>query len=132
MKHRGPEEREDLPPLFAYAQSRAASEARRDCGMARVQRSAEDREHGWEADAVSQVREHALAHEHFATEDVRARYGTPEGVNPKAWGPVMKRAQRDGIVEPDGFVIVNCSNRSPRVRWRSLVYREAEGRDAGR
>lgn len=154
MKRRGPEERDEIPPLFAFVQptpgrrgaqgepatgsespmnqrpgvglsstDRAASEARRDSGMARVQRSAESREHGWEADAVSQVREYALTHEHFATEDVRARYGTPEGVNPKAWGPVMKRAERDGIVQSDGFVIVNCSNRSPRVRWRSLIVR---------
>lgn len=77
---------------------------------------------GWEDQALDQVRTFARSHKHFATEDVRAVYGTPAGVNPKAWGPVLKRARYAGIVVAAGFTLVNCSNRSPRVRWRSLVF----------
>jgi hypothetical protein len=100
---------------------------KRDLGMQRASNAAARKAPGWQESAVEAIRIYARTHEHFATEDVRATCGTPDDVDPKAWGPAMKAAQRAGIVEADGFVIVNCSNRSPRVRWRSCVF---EGRRA--
>lgn len=101
---------------------RALAEAKRDLGMSRSAHAAERRSPGWEVEACAQVMEYAKRHAHFATEDVRAVYGTPEGIDAKAWGPAMKRAARLGIVKADGFVLVNCSNRSPRTNWKSLVF----------
>ena len=115
--------KESPGPLFDYVPSREEAEGKRELGMARVRAGSRKRDPAWEAQALENVREYAKTHEHFAIEDVRAAFGTPEGINPKAYGPVVKRAHKDGICEPDGFVIVNCSNRSPRVKWKSLVYR---------
>lgn len=126
---------ESAGPLFDCAPEverifpREVAEMRRDLGMARAAQRGARVSPGWEVEACAQVLEYAKTHEHFATEDVRAVYGTPEGINPKAWGSVLKRAHRIRIVEPDGFVLVNCSNRSPRVRWKSLVFEEGVGTD---
>lgn len=121
-KHRDMEGRaESAGPLWDVVPTRPAAEARRDTGMARVEGGAEHADPGWADDAVLQVAEFARSHRYFATEDVRARYGTPEAINPKAWGPVMKRAEKSGIVAADGFMAVNSSNRSPKVRWRSCL-----------
>lgn len=101
---------------------REVAELRRDLGIACAAHAAERASPGWEVEACAQVMEYAKRHAHFAVEDVRAVYGTPEGIDAKAWGPAMKRAARLGIVKADGFVLVNCSNRSPRTNWKSLVY----------
>lgn len=100
---------------------------RRDAGMARAKAAAKNHHKGWEIEACAQVHDYARSHQHFATEDVRARYGTPADVDPKAWGPAMKRAAKLGLVKADGFVLVDSSNRSPKVRWRSLVYQGSTG-----
>lgn len=122
MKHTDHEGRaESAGPLFDCAVKTA--ELRRDLGMSRAAHRGERVLPGWETEACAQVLEYAKSHEHFATEDVRAVYGTPEGIDPKAWGPAMKRAQKLGIIKADGFVLVNCSNRSPRVNWKSMVFR---------
>lgn len=114
---------ESAGPLFDSVPTIAAAKEQRAEAMANVALSARVRDPAWEAEATAQVAEYARTHEHFATEDVRAQYGTPATINPKAWGPVMKHAQSLGLIEADGFVLVNCSNRSPRVRWKSLVFR---------
>lgn len=121
MKNADREGREESAgPLWDCATKLA--EAKRDLGMSRAARRGERVSPGWEVEACAQVMEYAKRHEHFAVEDVRAVYGTPEGIDAKAWGPAMKRAARLGIVKADGFVLVNCSNRSPRTNWKSLVF----------
>lgn len=102
----------------------AVAEQRRDAGMAQTLSAAGRHAPGWEDDAIEAVREFARHHEHFPTEDVRAVAGTPEGVDGRAWGPILRRCAALGIVEADGFVLANSSNRSPKVRWRSLVFAE--------
>lgn len=114
---------ESAGPLFDVIPTRTEAEIRRAESMANVALSARLRDPAWETEATAQVAEYARTHEHFATEDVRAAFGTPASINPKSWGPVMKHAQALGIIQADGFVLVNCSNRSPRVRWKSLVFR---------
>jgi hypothetical protein len=107
---------ESAGPLFD------AAVQRRDIGMQRASAAAERHASGWEDEAVEAVRVYASTHAHFATEDVRLVHGTPEGVDGRAWGAVMRHAERLRIVRPDGFALVNSSNRSPKVRWRSLVF----------
>lgn len=122
-----PRDGEDYPTLADCAAkfedpARTLAATKRDLGMSRAAHAAERRSPGWEVEACAQVMEYAKRHRHFAVEDVRAVYGTPEGIDAKAWGPAMKRAARLGIVKADGFVLVNCSNRSPRTNWKSLVF----------
>lgn len=114
---------ESAGPLFECATTRA--ETKRDFGMSRAAHAAERHAPGWEDQAIADMRVFASEHEYFAVEDFRAACPLPSDVNPKALGGVMKRAQRLGIVKADGFVLVNCSNRSPRVRWSSLVFQGA-------
>lgn len=101
------------------------AELRRDLGMSRAAHAAERASPGWEEQALADLRTFARGREHFSVEEFRAAHPPPEGVNPKALGGLVKRAQRLGIVQADGYALVDCSNRSPRVRWKSLVY---EGR----
>lgn len=102
-------------PLWAAAEARE----RRAAGMERTRQAAERAAPSWEAEALQALRAFAASRPEFMTEDARAAIGTPEGVNPKAWGPLMKAAEAQGIVERAGFGIANFSNRSPRVLWRA-------------
>ena len=106
----------DAPP------ARAASEARRDLGVSRSASAARRNAPGWEDAAVAAVREFAITHDAFIAEDVRETFATPADVDRRAWGAVMQRAVREGIVRADGYAPANSSNRSPKVRWRSLVF----------
>lgn len=115
---------ESAGPLFDAAALEA--QERRDLGMARAELAAERHAPGWEDDAVAHVTAYALTHELFLAEDARAGFHTPEGVDGRAWGSVIKRAQALGVLRPHGFAAANSSNRSPKVLWKSLVF---EGKD---
>lgn len=106
----------DAPP------AKVEAELRRELGMTRAIAAARRHAPGWEDDALAAVRRFAETHEHFIAEDARATVELPEGVDGRAFGAVMQRARRDGLVVADGFAPANSSNRSPKVRWRSLVY----------
>lgn len=106
----------DAPP------ARAASEARRELGVSRAATAARRNAPGWEDAAVAAVRAFALTHDAFVAEDVRETFATPAEVDGRAFGHVMRRAAREGIVRKDGYAPANSSNRSPKVRWRSLVF----------
>jgi hypothetical protein len=108
-------------PVGTISDLEAAS-LRRDLGIERSARRGERVSPGWETEAVAHVRAYALKHERFLAEDVRSGFPTPEGVDGRAWGAVLKRAQSLGIVRTDGFAPANSSNRSPKVRWLSLVF----------
>lgn len=90
----------------------------RDVGMARVERSAGAE---WQRLALGYLREFLSRHDApFMAEDVREwaeERGLPAPPNEKAWGPLMQRARRDGIVRPCGYGLANSSHRSPKVRW---------------
>lgn len=129
MKHDDREGRPESPgPLFECAPAveriapREVAELRRDLGMSRAAHAAERASPGWEEQALADLRTFARTHSRFAVEDFRAAFPPPEGVNPKALGAVVRRAARERIVIADGYVSVRCSNMSPRVQWRSLVF----------
>ena len=119
---------ESAGPLFDCAPEverifpREVAEMRRDLGMSRAAHAAERAAPGWEEQALADLRTFARTHARFAVEDFRAAFPPPEGVNPKALGAVVRRAARERIVIADGYVAVKCSNMSPRVAWKSLVY----------
>jgi len=98
---------------------------RRDTGIGRSADHAHRVDPLWQERAVRVVALYARYHEHFQAEDVRDVAETtsmplpPDG---RAWGAVMKRAAKEGIVKADGYAPSNSSNKSPKVRWMSLVF----------
>lgn len=118
MKRHAPEERDELPPLFAHAEKVAAAN-RAEVGMNRAADRASRIYFGWRAEALDAVRRHAKANTHFLCEDVQ--YALPENADGRAWGAVMRDAVREGICVADGAAPANSSNRSFKTRWRSLI-----------
>lgn len=93
---------------------------RRDSGM---QRAAEHAGREWQDRAVGFVRRYARLYPRMLAENVRAMADANGFASPsnKAWGPVMQRAAREGIIKADGYAPANSSNRSPKTQWRSLL-----------
>lgn len=107
----------DSPPP-----AQVEAELRRELGVSRAASRAHRHAPGWEDDAVSAVKRFAETHESFIAEDVRETFHTPAEIDGRAWGAVLQRARREGLIRADGYAPANSSNRSPKVRWRSLVY----------
>lgn len=83
----------------------------------------------WYSTVVSVVRAIAESQKTLTMEDVRARcdkYGVPPPGNPNAWGPVMRLAAAEEIVEQTDDFVTNerpsANSRQVRV-WRSLLCR---------
>lgn len=104
-----------------------AARARRDIGIERAARHATRIDPEWLEKAFAFVRQYAENHDRFLTEDIRAasRGVVPVTENEKAWGAVMQRAARAGVLAPAGYAPAKTSNCSPKVLWRSLAHRSA-------
>jgi hypothetical protein len=100
-----------------------AATARMELGMLRAKTHARKVDPAWEQAALGAIRRYAETHRAFLAEDVRRTIATPEGVDGRAWGGLMKHAERCGWIKADGFGMANSSNRSPKVNWCSLIYR---------
>lgn len=102
-----------------------AARKARDEGMARAQAHAEADMPGWSEAAYGFLRAYARIHEHFISEDVsgssKAR-GFPQPSTDRAWGPVYRRAVREGVIVQDGAGRSARRHASICPRWRSLVY----------
>jgi len=61
----------------------------------------------------------------FLVEDVR-NYSITYGLEPppdgRAWGHVIKLAQKNNLVETCGFRAANSSNGSPKVLWKKKEF----------
>ena len=99
--------------------SDCVAEQKRDEGMERAYRGAGS----WPLLAFIALNEVAKKREFFTTDDVQ-RIFPDEPPEPRAWGPVMKRAAQKGLIEKTGRVRksakVSCHRREKAV-WRSLV-----------
>ncbi len=107
-------------------QTHQHSLARRDIGMAMaIDKADRDRE-GWSADALEAVRLYAAAHqgEQFLTEAVRQWCVELQFIEPaeneRAWGAVMRRAAKDGLVRKVGYAPSHSSNLSPKTLWQAV------------
>lgn len=101
------------------------SEGKRDIGIERAGSKA-DRDHGeWTKLAVEWITAYAKRHERFLAEHARGAaelggFVVPQ--NRRAWGAAIKRAEREHVIEFDGYAPANSSNRSPKVLWKSRVF----------
>lgn len=106
-----------------------AARAARDDGMQRAVEHADRVTPMWSDMAYAFLEGYAREHELFTTEDMRfASAGTiPSPDEGRAWGGVVQRASRAGLIRLDGFVTA----RDPKVhcnvvkRWRSRIARGA-------
>lgn len=110
------------PQIDWVGQSRDRARRRRELGMRRSAEHAEDAAPGWINTAVSQLRVFVAQRSGapFLTEDFRRWAQTrltapPDG---RAYGHVMKRAARLGVIQSNGFAAADSSNGSPKVLWQ--------------
>ncbi len=96
---------------------------RRDIGMASAAEHADAMAHDWTGRALEFFHEFAVnAKRPFLTEDVVSDWNAngfdapPDG---RAWGAVVRRAAKAGVISKVGYAPANTSNRSPKVLWRA-------------
>ena len=97
---------------------------RRDLAIERVATKADEVEPGWSDRAYAALTIFcAKSKEPFIAEDVRA---WAEGLglisaphDARAWGAVMQKACRRGLVSKVGFAPAKSSNLSPKVLWEA-------------
>lgn len=94
-----------VPPVPAVVSSPTLERARaeRDAAMVQVEAAASPE---WVARAESAVVVLSGIRRPFSTDDVwdqLAAWQVESPREPRALGPVVKRALRDGVIEPDGF-----------------------------
>lgn len=86
---------------------RNAGKSGRDTGMARVTASADDAHANWSATAYLTLRAFVRRREHaFTAENVRAfatEKGLPDCHDDRAWGPVLRRAAKEGLIRKTGY-----------------------------
>jgi len=100
---------------------RAASEAGKREGMADAEAGAPV---GWIEQAIEVVRWLALRYQFIVADDVWAR-GLDHPDEARALGPVFKKAQAMGLVEPtEEFVKTHqaARHRAPVMAWRSRLF----------
>jgi hypothetical protein len=94
--------------------------AQLELALARVSRSSGP---AWRRGALAYVREFAArAREPFLGEDVREfaqECGFDDPPDARAWGCVMRQAQREGIVKSCGYAPAHSSNGSPKCLWKA-------------
>ncbi len=79
----------------------------------------------WMDKAFSAVCEFANTHigeEHLA-EEIRAfaqLRGVPAIKDSRAWGPILKKAEKNEVIEHAGYAPTVSSNGSPKVLWRMV------------
>lgn len=106
--------------------SRKDAADRRDVGIARAEDRA-NRDHiQWSEEAEAAVRLYCVQHprKQFLTEDVRAwaesmgLVSQPE--NGRAWGAVIQRCARLGLIRRVGYAPAKSSNLSPKPLWEAV------------
>lgn len=98
------------------------SELRRDAGIERAASHADRESEDWQQRAFEILRAFAVrrADAPWLCEDLvlYAASLIEEPPTKRAWGAVVQRAQRSGLIERCGYALSNSSNRSPMNLWR--------------
>lgn len=98
-----------------------AARKRRDDGMELVEDNANQTAPGWSAAAYAAIAEFCRERPYpFLLEDVRqwsASRGIAAPHDRRAWGAVIRRAAKHGLVRKVGYAPAASSNMSPKVQW---------------
>ena len=84
----------------------------------------------WQAEAFYAFKLHAMKHQFFTTEEVRAANpDIPPPPDERAWGSVALRAKRENLVVGSEWVRANSRTVHGMVvtRWHSNIYRPEQG-----
>lgn len=101
-----------------HGRTRAARARRRD-GMARADDHADSR---WKIDAWTWLVAYLRSHPTFFADDVWPA-GCPRPAEARAFGPLVLRAAREGLIRKTGtFRPRTSGNLTPAPVWESLVY----------
>lgn len=114
----------DLVDMMAKPTARELA----DQGMARAAEHADRVSDGWSDNAYQFLRVYAQACPEFMTEQLRVwahDEGLPKPPDNRAWGAVVNRAVRDGIIVRDRFenIRIPPSHSRPMPVWKSRLYR---------
>jgi len=88
-----------------------------------IKRVADNAGDDWKAVAFEKVAEYAKQSQApFLTEDIRewCLESIPEPHDGRAWGQIMRKAQKQGIICKVGFYSAKSSNLSPKVLWNKV------------
>jgi hypothetical protein len=94
---------------------------KRNEGMDRAEDHAEHTSSGWGAAAASLLEKFVQERgsEPFLAEDF-VDYARTKILSPpdkRAFGPVLSRAAKAGVIRKDGYALAKTSNLSPKVKW---------------
>lgn len=101
---------------------------KRELGIQRSVDRADANIIGWSTDAASHVAQFCVRKKdlifdaNFLAEDVREWCeinGLSAPTDGRAWGSVMRRAAKAGLIRPVGYAPSRSSNLSPKVLWRA-------------
>ena len=97
--------------------------ARRDFGIERAIDHADRTDVFWSDTAYAHVMEFCRVQKAFLTEEARA-FAESRGLNPppdgRAWGAVMRRAAKNGLIQRIGYKPAKSSNLSPKCLWGAV------------
>lgn len=99
-------------------------------GAARAAEKADRMSPDWSELALKAVRDYALTHDEFTTEDVRlaAESVVPPAPDARAWGHIVPLAAKWGICSMTDRVArskLPASHKRPLFVWKSNIYRVA-------
>ncbi len=102
-----------------------AAAARRDTGMLNSVNHAEANSPGWQDEAAALLQQFVngrrFAGRSFMAEDFVAwasQIGLEDPPDKRAFGAVIQRAARAGVIRKVGYAPAKSSNLSPKVQWR--------------
>ncbi|WP_293371474.1 hypothetical protein [Nevskia sp.] len=97
----------------------------RDRGILNAAIGAEHASPGWSIAAFEFLRDYARRHVQFMAEDVirlASVSDIPKPPDGRAFGSIIQRAVREGLIKKLGYAPAATSNLSPKCVWQSLIY----------
>lgn len=108
------------PPLRAGYEG----EKSRDVGMQQSLDHANEKIESWGDKAFEFLLEYIKSHPNFMTEDMRKASNKTIPIPPskRAWGPIIVRARREGLIRHTGYQAVKnkTAHRTPASVWRVI------------